>query len=108
MNVYEKHDNHFFDTMAAAIFKGPTQVGTIAVKYTKAGVAHVYLHSFGDGMVYGKASGYGYDKVGAALASAIPKEGELPPLYTALKDVTYDGQWRELLNQAGFTIHNVI
>lgn len=108
MNVYEKFDNHFCDTMAAAIFKGPTQVGKIAVKYTKAGVAHVYLHSFGHRMIYGKASGYGYDKVGAALASAIPREGELPPLYAALRDVTYDGQWRELLNKAGFTVHNVI
>ena len=47
MNVYEKFDNHFFDTVAAAIFKGPTQVGKIVVKYTKAGVAHVYLHSYG-------------------------------------------------------------
>lgn len=108
MNVYKKHDNHFCDTMAAAIFKGPTQVGKIAVKHTKDGVAHVYLHSFGDDMIYGKASGYGYDKARAALASAIPQEGELPPLYAALKDVTYDGEWRELLNQAGFTIYNVI
>lgn len=108
MSINLKHDNHFCDTMAAAIFKGPTQVGKIAVKFTKAGVAHVYLHSIGDGMIYGKVSGEGFDKVSAALARAIPREGELPPLYAALKDVTYERPWRALLKQAGFTVHNVI
>ena len=64
MNGYEQFDNHFCDITAAAIFQGPTQVGKIAVKHTKAGVAHVYLHAFGHNMIYGKASGYGNDKVG--------------------------------------------
>ena len=45
MNGYEQFDNHFCDITAAAIFQGPTQVGKIAVKHTKAGVARVYLHA---------------------------------------------------------------
>lgn len=111
MNVYKKCDNHFSDVSAKAIVKDGVQVGKIAIKYMKSGVVHVYLHSFGHTMIYGKASGYGYDKVGASLRVAVesyPPNEEMPELYKSLKDVTYDGQWERLLGRAGFDVFNVL
>lgn len=111
MNVYKKCDNHFSDVSAKAIVKDGEQAGKIAIKFMKSGVVHVYLHSFGHKMIYGKAGGYGYDKVGSALRVAVesyPPNEEMPELYKSLKDVTHDGRWEKLLVRAGFVTFDVL
>lgn len=110
-NLYTQRDNHFSDVSAKAIVKDGKQVGKIAIKYMKSGVVHVYVHAFGSEMKYGRASGYGYDKVGAAIGNAmegIENDEEAVELYEALKDVTYDGEWENILRKAGYELFSVL
>ena len=112
MNVYKQRDNHFADVSAKAIVKDGKQVGSIAIKHMKSGVVHVYVHSFGSEMQYGRASGYGYDKVGAAIGDAmshiIYENDGIVELYETLKVVTYDGEWENILRKAGYELFSVL
>lgn len=114
-SIYDRFDSAIKSVSAYAIFQGANYVGRIVIKYPKDGAGRLtaFVQEWGFTMVSGTASGFGYDKTGAALASAhsnAKKEfnGDLPPLFVALSEVTYDGQWRSALESKGFTVHNVI
>lgn len=110
-NLYKQRDNHFSDVSAKAIVKDGKQVGKIAIKYMKSGVVHVYVHAFGSEMKYGRAGGYGYDKVGAAIGNAmedIKNDENADELYKTLKDVTYDGEWDNVIREAGYELFSVL
>jgi hypothetical protein len=70
--VYEKHSKAFELVSAGALVVNGTQIGTLAFKFPKDGAGRLtcFLHIYGSVMVVGTASGYGYDKKGAALESA--------------------------------------
>ena len=70
--VYTKHDSAFSQVSAGALVLNGEQVGTLAFKHSKDGAGRLscYLHLHAHAMVVGTASGYGYDKMGAAFESA--------------------------------------
>lgn len=114
-NVYKKLDNHMQDVRAYAVLDSVTSanVGRVLFKWTKAGVCHAYVQEWGFTMVTGKAGGYGYDKQGAALHDAYYKvvDDEIlhgSKLLKLLEQITYDGNWQEVLKNAGYTLLNVI
>lgn len=114
-SIYDRFDSATKGISAYAIFRGADYIGRIVIKSPKDGAGRMtaFVHVWGFIMVSGMASGYGYNKTGAALASACGNarkefNNDLPPLFTALSEVTYDGQWRSALESKGFTVHNVI
>ena len=113
MNVYKKFENHFSDVSAYVIMQNKNYVGKIVVKHTRSGVAHVYLHEFGYTMTSGKAGGYGYDKVGAALGEAAinsehDTEAHACNLYKVLKQARCDGEWMNILRDNGYEVFNAL
>ena len=108
MNKYEQRNKKFSQVEAWAVMQAGVQVGVIQVKYPKdgAGRVHAYVHEFGFRMLHGYAGGYGYDKTGAAIGACFnDKEREqASALYGALKSVTYDGQWQDVIKAAGFDL----
>lgn len=115
MKIYEQFDAATAKIHAYAIFKGADYIGRIIVKNPKRGDGRLYVYAqeWGNVMVRGYAGGGGYDKIGAAIASAYDNakkefKDNLPPLFAALESVTYNGEWRHNLESCGFTVHNVI
>lgn len=109
--VYEAFDKKFSKVSAYAVMSDGEYAGKIVINYPKdgAGRLHVFVHEFGYEMITGFAGGCGYDKVGAALQDAFKKcKGNDSALYTALSDVTYDGQWKQVIESKGFQVYNVI
>ena len=111
--VYKKFDNHFQDVSAYTVLRGDAYVGKIVFKHTKAGVVHAYVQEYGHTMVAGKASGYGYDKVEAALEDAVSivtleVDEELAPLYKDLQSIKGDGEWKRMMTDKGYRILHAI
>jgi hypothetical protein len=81
--IYDQHDTAFASVSAFALVHAGAQVGTLAFKYPADGAGRLwcYLHLHGSEMVRGSATGYGYDKAGAAFESAVTallKAGDCP------------------------------
>lgn len=110
MNVYQNHDKAFKNVSAYAILGDDgTHVGKVAFKFMPSGVVHCYFHIYGVTMIHGKAGGYGYDKIGASIADAYERcHDTLKEHYKALATITYDGQWREVLQSHGLNIIRVL
>lgn len=75
-DIYTQHDAAFARVSAFVILDGQGErVATVALKYPAdgAGRLYAYVHLIGVPMVRGFASGGGYDKRSAAVASAIGK-----------------------------------
>lgn len=109
--VYEAFDKKFSKISAYAVMRNGEYEGKIVVSYPKdgAGRLHVFVHEFGFEMITGFAGGYGYDKVGAALQNAHKNCKEVgSDLYAALETITFDGEWKRVIESKGFTIINVI
>lgn len=109
--VFEKFDSAFGDVKAYAILKNGEYIGKVCFKYSKAGVCTVFVHEHSFAMISGKASGYGYDKQGAALQNAyktLPTEESESELYKALQNVSHNGEWQSDLRKAGFIVQNII
>jgi hypothetical protein len=70
--IYQKHDKAFPLVSAGILLKDGIVIGTLAFKFPKDGAGRLtcFLHIHGFCMVAGTASGYGYDKKGAAFESA--------------------------------------
>ena len=71
-SIYDQHQNAFSNVSAYVVMKGNERVATIAFKFPRDGASKlwVYVQWFGMPMVRGSATGYGYDKMSAACASA--------------------------------------
>lgn len=103
--IYEKHDKAFSLVSAGALVVDGAQIGTLAFKYPTDGAGRLtcYLHIHGYTMVAGTASGYGYDKAGAAVESACRGlcEGVLGD-YPALRGFNCGGEdFQNALKKAG-------
>ena len=71
--AYDKFDKHFAQTSAWVIVnKQGEQVGKMGAKYPKDGMGklYLYLHLYGSEMVQVNVSGYGFDKLSAAIQKA--------------------------------------
>lgn len=114
-NIYDKHRAAFSRVTAAALVKSGNQIGTIAFKYPAdgAGRLYCYLHIHGEEMVRGSASGYGYDKAGAAFESAVSAAIAKPE--NSLCRCLLEGcdniggvSWADALRQAGIDVFMAI
>jgi len=74
-DIYEQHRAAFANVSAYVILKDGERVATIAFKFPRdgAGRLYAYVHWIGVPMVRGFASGGGYDKRSAAVASAVAR-----------------------------------
>lgn len=109
MSVYKKFESAFKNVSAYAILKDGEIVGRVCFKWGSTGAVTAFVHEWGKEMLSGRASGHGYDKQGAALRDAVNKRtDEDCPLYHALKDATYDGQWQSLLSSSGYVVQFII
>jgi hypothetical protein len=73
-DIYDKHDAAFKNVNAYVIHKDGERKATIAFKRSASGLRlTVFVHWFGLPMVTAFASGGGYDKASAAVASAMVK-----------------------------------
>lgn len=114
--VYTKHDASFKLVSAGALVVGGVQVGTISFKFPNdgAGKLFCFLHIFGAPMVVGSASGYGYDKKGAALEKACKslcdvEHASVLRYHPALKGLDCDGDdFQRTLEKAGLTYFRAI
>lgn len=110
-STFDKFCSAFDGISAYAVLKNGQYIGKICFKYTKAGVCTVFVHEHSFDMITGKAGGYGYDKQGAALQNAYNSmaiEESKSKLYSALQNVTYNGEWQSDLRKAGFIVQYVI
>lgn len=112
-SVFEKMDQHFNNVSAYAIANASGNIiGRVLFHYSKGGTATAYVQEWGFSAISGKASGYGYDKKGAALCDAVRKalknDETKSPLCKALEDVTYDGEWQRLLEKSGYIVQYII
>jgi hypothetical protein len=112
-DIYEQHDKAFRNVSAYVVMKGPNLVAKVAFKFPRdgAGRLYCYLHFPGTPMVRGYASGYGYDKRSAAVASAASKIADperrlLEHAQTAIQAVENDNgeYWDSRLRKAGFEV----
>lgn len=109
--VYAKHESAFKLVSAGALVVNGVQKGTLAFKFPNdgAGTLICFLHIFGSTMVIGKASGYGYDKKGAALEKACEslcdiEHAEVLRYHPALKGLDCGGDdFQRTLEKAGLT-----
>lgn len=74
-NIYEQFDKAFARVSSFAVLYENELVTTINFKFPAdgAGRLYAYVHWFGERMVRGSASGYGYDKRSAAVIDAVNK-----------------------------------
>lgn len=110
--IYDTHANAFSNVASFVILKGTDLKAKISVKYPKDGAGRLtaYVHWLGVTMVKGTASGYGYDKLSAALFASLSNfpsdtvlEGDFKAFYNAIASGSNNGTWREQLQKAGFT-----
>jgi hypothetical protein len=111
-SVYDKHDSAFNLVSAGALVTNGIQVGTLAFKFPTKGEGKLscFLHLHGHQMVVGSASGYGYDKKGAALESACKQlSAECLADYPSLKGLDCDGyDFETTIKNAGFNYYRAI
>ena len=118
-DIYELHSKAFSHVAAYAVLKDGKMVAKVAFKYPKdgAGRLYAYVHWIGCEMQRGFASGCGYDKHSAAVATATAKInlGSLSPAGSRDAETFYntarrDGgsYWNNSLEAAGFTVHQVV
>jgi hypothetical protein len=112
MNIYDKHAKAFENVRAAVIVDGNgNRKATVSIKYPKDGAGRLtlFLHIIGTEMVYGTASGYGYDKAGAAFENACGNlSGEThvnDGLCKALYDIRLGGyDWEKAFRDIGLNV----
>lgn len=112
MNIYRKLDKATELVSVIAIQdKEKNIIGRIIFKFPKdgAGRVHVFVQEYGYAAIHGYACGYGYDKKGAALQDAYVKHINSKvecdsELYKALEHITYDGEYSNVLRDAGYTL----
>jgi hypothetical protein len=116
-DIYEQHDKAFQNVSAYAVLKQGALIAKVAFKFPRdgAGRLHCYLHFPGVPMVRGHASGYGYDKRSAAIASAASKVSDperrlLEHAQTAIQAIGNDTgkYWDNRLAESGFEIIQVV
>lgn len=106
---YDSLRKAFGDREVNVVMKDETVVGFIAFVWGRNGGCRAWVHEWGDPIVYGRASGGGYDLRGGALADLFKKNSRHPsPLVQALATVTYDGQWSTILKEQGFHTHTLV
>lgn len=119
-DIYTKFDTALRGISAYALLRGGKPVGRIVLKHANASTA--YVHIWGSEMVSGRATGYGYDKAGAAVREALGKLARYPvearPRARAEHDAfsaaiqslgTAEGlSWIYALEAHGFTVAIVI
>ncbi len=73
--VYDQHRKHTQRVSAHVILKDGEHVANVTIVSPKdgAGRLYAYVHWLGRQMIRGSASGYGYDKLSAAIANAAHK-----------------------------------
>lgn len=111
VSIYDQHRKHTARVGAYAILHNGAHVASITIAYPKDGASrlYAYVHWLGDQMVRGSATGYGYDKRSAAMASAadqinvIGLEGVKLAFWLALSADRGTG-WDRMLRDAGFTV----
>lgn len=119
--IYDQHDKHFSNVSAWVAFHPsyPDVAVKVAVRYPRdgAGRLYAYVHVVGLAMVRGSASGYGYDKVSAAVASAVEaiKPGgqyleAQDAVRAALQALDLDGgwPWNDALRRAGWKVWQAV
>ena len=107
--VYDNLDKATKHISASVILKDGEVKGRVIVKYPKDGASrlYVFIHEYGLECLQGMASGYGYDKTGAAISDAYEqwaKLGLCSELYKALEPITYNGEWQNVLRKAGYDV----
>jgi hypothetical protein len=122
-DIYRQHEAAFKNVSAFVVLNGANErVASIAFKFPQdgAGRLYCYLHIFGTRMVRGFASGGGYDKKSAAVASASGKvstAGLLPDykkdhdtIEAIQKAVGKDSgySWDRELENAGFKVFQAV
>lgn len=126
-DIYEQHKAAFARVSAFVILNGEGErVATVALKFPAdgAGRLYAYFHLIGEEMVRSFATGYGYDKRSAAVASAIgkiPRRGgadgikgeptDYDRLYIANRDAFQKAapamdcdDWLNVMRKAGYTV----
>ncbi len=119
-DIYAQHDAAFKNVSSYAIVKDGEMVAKISFKFPRAGAGrlYAYVHWVGVEMVRGQASGYGYDKRSAAVASAVSKLNlEVKPNDAKRDDLfrfvgileTDSGEyWDRKLRDAGFDVWQTV
>lgn len=97
-----------FNRVGAKVIINPSGdlCGTIKILYPAdgAGVLKVVLHEHGYHPQIGRAGGYGYDKLSAALQGMIFGQGLQNPI--TLTDHPHN--WEQQLQEAGFRVYGVV
>lgn len=114
--IYAKQESAFKLVSAGALVVDGVQKGTLAFKFPASGegVLLCFFHIHGTPMVIGKASGYGYDKKGAAFEKACEslcdiEHEEVLAAFPALKNLNCDGaDIQHALEKAGLTYFRAI
>lgn len=110
MKIYEQRDKHFESVQAYVLLNDKMQqIGVVQFKRTAA-TTYAYIHHYGYRMLRGTARGFGYDTRGAALNAVCqdPNYTTDSPLYEMLQQVTYDGQWQDVLRQHNITVYQAV
>ena len=114
--IYAKHDSTFKLVSAGALVVDGVQKGTLAFKFPASGEGALlcFFHIHGTPMVIGKASGYGYDKKGAALEKACEslcdvEDAAVLAQFPALKGLDCGGDdFQRTLEKAGIAYFRAI
>jgi hypothetical protein len=97
-----------FNRVGAKVIINPAGdlCGTIKILYPKdgAGVLKVVLHEHGYSPQIGKACGYGYDKLSAALQGLVFGQSLPTPIILADHPV----EWETQLRNAGYKVYGVV
>ena len=112
MSVYDKMDKATALVSVIAIQNAKKDIiGKIIFKFPRdgAGRLHVFIQEYGHCAIHGYAGGWGYDKRGAAIQDAFATQVKSrtdcdSELYKALEHITYDGEYSNVLRDAGYTL----
>ena len=118
-DIYDQHKAAFPNVSAYVIARNGEKVATIAFKYPRdgAGRLYAYVHWLGVPIVRGFAQGYGYDKVTAAVESALPKmvmsvvfpnREDQDAFISAIREDKSGHYWNNRLEEAGFTVWQAV
>jgi hypothetical protein len=122
-DIYDKFDAAFRKVAAYALIHDGKAIGRAAIKYPADGAGRLtfYLQLWGARMVYGTASGGGYDKATAAFQDAAakmrpdPEYGDSRPELASLRDTVKalaadpgGVRWSDRLERAGIVAAVVI
>jgi len=113
-DIYDQHEAAFARVSAYVVWlrngDGPRIVAKVAFKHPAdgAGRLYAYVHWIGSQMVRGHASGGGYDKKTAAVASAVarmkPAHGSPEAMFCAVLAKDTGPTWDNQLHSAGFDV----